>query len=453
MRCTLYRDNSAKAEGVSLISPFSKQPVLANIHLSPSGAYLYVEYGETDHGNEPHGIPDGSVFGRRYISAAVDSHLRPALLRLLAFRNTFAEFAYVHASLLDEETLRQCLQVLRYPTAVLDPDDLISARHAGKKRYKYLYLWIEQCFSTRDPPSHWKYPLQLALFQCGAIPSISIAGIGDPERPYVTTPLACAPSFPVDSGGAMLKAPSAPNIPHVSYTDDTTYHVFPATIGLRDSFSAQVQAFTNDIVISCDDDFRFLNICRKPSPTSDFEDEMYPCGPILPVIRDASSGESYPIAAIVREMIKLQQLVVQCHLKRPAPQRPATRPGTDHAHRTVKIPGTGTFTTFSSGRIRGFFEDGVVAELLANSPLAEISQPNGDKLIVRAQNPIGSEQYVRPLLRFAHSAAAREEGEHGGDGPGDGLQSEEAEQMALEQVALQCLRRNRAYLIRTQTKA
>lgn len=146
LRLTLFQDGSAKAESLSLYHPTTKQLIPSILHISPNGACFLVEYftshcnvGRVDHamtgtwssGRYAHSDGSssfcwdnsmGAIFSvrksayhpkesRRHLTAAVTSDLKKDVIKLLAFRNTYAERPYLHASLLEEAQLMQSLQV------------------------------------------------------------------------------------------------------------------------------------------------------------------------------------------------------------------------------------------------------------------------------------------------------------------------------------------------------
>lgn len=73
----------------------------------------------------------------------------------------------------------------------------------------------------------------------------------------------------------------------------------------------------------------------------------------------------------------------------------------------------------------------------SDGEVAKVTDKQGDTFMVRCQNPIGCDQYIRPLMKFARSVWDRE-----------GLEMSKKIRAQVSQTAIDCLRKSSAFLRR-----
>ncbi|KAJ3217622.1 hypothetical protein HDU67_007564 [Dinochytrium kinnereticum] len=328
---------------------------------------------------------------------------------------------------------------VQYPVAIEDVDELVEqakiklARSAGDSRGRrkgpFVYIWIEQIFSVYDPPSCWKYPLELVLGRIGEEELMDLATTTGylVASSYVVTPLPQAnlKNSPSDSSNAQFDPnvdeilhPLTPKPLKMFWNNRAMFRIIPIIdeTTKHHDFDVEAVLHCDGTVVRSSDGFEFITVTTANHDLLQ-DGDMYPASESPDNVSNFTTGQKYNLTDLKTTMLKLYHNACHTlaerptHLEPPEEKDPAPSSPSSISNQTFEISGVGVFDVFYDHNVRATFEDGAVVEVTKARELVpfclcsrgmhvvwgvdkvvDVIGADGERLLLRMSRPIGYEE-------------------------------------------------------------
>ncbi|KAI8807307.1 hypothetical protein BJ742DRAFT_896124 [Cladochytrium replicatum] len=325
----------------------------------------------------------------------------------------------IHVSTVDGQRIEVRLLIrtleitVRYPVLVHDQQRRISkviAEHRAlpvtRKGGKYSYLWITQQYSVKNLPSWLEYPAWLACTMANVnspTPSLARQAIENSQM-YVSTSIpqqSTDITAPSATANALFHPTEAPTKRiYLMCTKNTLFRVH-----MKEDI-VEARMIEDGTTIQLMESAQFARVVFD----GELDDNMFLVSDFPSLISHPRTSERYPLRRIIEDCLRLYQRSTDALL--PSTDLPGKSgiaaipiPPRKIISRIVDVPSLGSFIAYSDRTLTGDFVDGQRVSISPCWTKATVypCDPEGS-FVVRVANPIGVEEHVDALMRFAEWA-------------------------------------------------
>ncbi|KAI9017527.1 hypothetical protein BC832DRAFT_612231 [Gaertneriomyces semiglobifer] len=366
---------------------------------------------------------------QRHITSTTPSQFMPYVKRLLAFRNRFTRQPYLHARFMDENDLEHAIKTntklihvrwplyadvtshtpnagtvrsldghcalflephrqtfkVTFPITISDPERTLTASKYIKQPHKFVYVRITQIYSVRGAPNCWRYPLALAMHQCGDDASVPLDDYPTDSVHYVTS------AIPQSIGEVLSDTDFDPLQEHhyrrpiVMWTDEAIYRVIRSTSDPNGKLEVEAVIHSDGALFRGVSDFRFIEFhANEMHANTDCEIFVTEAAPAY--VTNHATGAKYHLELLLRHLLDmyrqgLQDLDVDHESTKISSK---AHMGSSSTIVSQAFAGLGVFTAYANGRMSAVFEDRTLIETDAERRLAVVTDQHGERLVIRS---------------------------------------------------------------------